>query len=61
MQFGLEIAVGAADGLLHVLMPWGQHFSRRDPCGCGRCRKGPPPPGRREYVLDRAGQLRWCA
>lgn len=52
MQFGFRIVVGPADGLLHVVTPWRQHFSRE-----GRY----PRPGRAEYVLDRDGRRLWSA
>ncbi|HEY3435107.1 MAG TPA: hypothetical protein VGK41_05595 [Solirubrobacterales bacterium] len=57
MQFGFTIAVGAADGLLHVQTPYRDHFTRRDACGCGRCFKGPPPLGTGTFVMDRQGRL----
>jgi hypothetical protein len=51
MQFGFKIVVGPADGHLHVVMPYRQHFSRF----YGR-------PGRAEYVLDRrSGRMLWGA
>jgi len=50
MMFGFRIVLGA-DGLLHVVRPYAQHFSRRY-----------PRPGRAEYVLERGtGRRLWTA